>query len=146
MIVRRDVVELRYTAGGTAIYLPLCVVWKADTIAIERPYFLCPVCGSTCRSLRGPAPLFACRICNQLNYRCQQTAKTNLGALVAAKIRSQLGTTGLNIPQRPRWMRWRTYIDLVTRLLDLEAAQMEQALGCANRMRFKFSGRGPRGN
>lgn len=65
--------------------------WTPCHFGGMRPWFLCPVvgCGRRVAILYGP-PVFACRRCHQLAYRCQRESPYDRAARRADKIRAHL--------------------------------------------------------
>ena len=82
----------------------------------SRPWLLCPVagCGRRVAILYG-GPIFACRHCHRLAYRCQRETVDERAARRADKVRARLGwPQGLWSPRGPRrkGMHLRTFTKL----------------------------------
>jgi len=76
-----------------------------------REWFICPSCCHRCRILYGGA-LFRCRRCRELTYPSQYEDYPNRLISRAQDTRMKLGGSagmGEPFPQKPKWMRWKTY-------------------------------------
>lgn len=95
-----------------------------------RAYFLCPHCGRHARFLYLNETVFECRICAKLNYSSQQLTHGLKASVHRMDSVLQKGFGMKNIPapidacrltpERPKWMRQRTY---EKKLMSLHAAQ-----------------------
>lgn len=86
-----------------------------------RPWFLCPKCGRRVSVLYGKRA-FYCRACHLLAYPSQCESQSKRCYRRANKLRQCLGgEPGVqsNIP-KPKWMRWRTYEQVVRKIEALE--------------------------
>lgn len=91
----------------------------------SRPWFICPVagCGRRVAILYGGG-IFACRHCHRLAYASSREDAGDRAARKAGRIRKQLGWRRgiLNEPgEKPKWMRWKTFIQLVSEHDELVA-------------------------
>jgi hypothetical protein len=91
-------------------YVPL--EWTPCHFGGERPWFRCPGCGRRCARLYGADQLFTCHRCQGLAYISQRQSSADRALRRAQSIRVKLGGTA-NVfeafPDKPPWMRWRTY-------------------------------------
>lgn len=90
----------------------------------ERVYFLCR-CGKRVDILYLARGRLACRKCHNLHYWCTALGPVHRRTHGLVKLRESLGQPpgrGLvcEFPDKPKWMRWRTYERLVR-----EAAERE---------------------
>lgn len=93
-------------------------------------FFLCPYCGRRVRYLY--LPEFKCRLCAQLNYRCQQTAKGSRDALqsIPAKIGAEIPPEDVMeldgyFLERPPYMRRKRFAKYEQRF-EKHRAEFEQ--------------------
>ena len=87
-----------------------------------RPWFRC-LCGRRVGVLFDGVSAFVCRQCLGLGYACQQQAPRYRPMLRAQSIRRRLGGTGSlmdSFPERPRYMRRKTYEKLRRKSLVAE--------------------------
>lgn len=92
---------------------PVRLEWTPCHFGGSRPWFLCPISGCSRRvAILYGGPVFACRHCHQLVYRCQREAPEDRAARRADKIRVSLGwPQGLWSPNggKKKGMHWRTF-------------------------------------
>jgi hypothetical protein len=110
--------------------------WTPCHFGSKRPWFICSACrnGRYCgrrvaKLYLGFGGIFACRHCNNLAYASQHEAPSERGILAAQRIRMRLGgdpSLAALFPQKPKWMRWRSYDRLRARA---EAAESKAAYG-----------------
>ena len=93
----------------------------------ERRWFICPASGCSRRvAVLYSGPIFACRHCFDLAYESQREAPYMRALRKAQRISMKLGGTGCTdegLPEKPKWMHWKTYSCL--------AREYENALGCS---------------
>lgn len=93
----------------------------------ERRWFLCPGSGCSRRvAVLYCGSIFACRHCLDLSYESQREAPYARALRRAQTIHLKLGGTGCtgdDLPEKPKWMHWKTYSTLIQRY--------EQALDCS---------------
>lgn len=80
----------------------------------ERPYFLCPLCGTRCLKLYLNSEYFTCRTCANLNYDCQREKPADRHMRRSQKIRRRLGASESMLDSilpwdKPKRMRWYTF-------------------------------------
>lgn len=98
-------IDTAHTEGSQSIALD----WQPCHLGGERPYFICPQCASVRVILFGHGRL-ACRTCHDLYYEKQlcRNGFSNIGKL--SRIAKKLGSdTWATMPDKPKWMHWRTY-------------------------------------
>jgi hypothetical protein len=113
-------------AGVTIVYHQCDDVGRAGAVeAIEhaqiqelpvgfggvRQWLCCPACGRRCRILYGGHRL-RCRLCFGLRYRCQMLQGHDRAYRQAEKVARRCDPRarwGDPFPDKPKWMRWRTY-------------------------------------
>lgn len=121
-------VELRYKANGESVTQRIAYVFTRTNFTGRRRRFACPRCGRTCDVLYGGIR-FYCRICWRLTYGSQYSSWRERARSKSEKIRTKLGQPGFiavndpeGFPDKPKWMRWRTYDRLQAedeRLMDV---------------------------
>jgi hypothetical protein len=100
--------------------------WTPCRFGGERPWFICDVsangvyCGRQVAKLYSAGRLFACRHCYRLGYQVQRGGPTDRAHHRLACLHRRLGadyrgSDGI-LPQRPRWMRQRTYERVVQQI------------------------------
>lgn len=93
----------------------------------ERLWFRCPGCGKRAARLYGADRLFTCRRCQNLAYPSQKMSADDRALRRAQAVRTRIGGTA-NIfnrfPEKPRWMRWRTYWRLRIKAHEAEAQSL----------------------
>lgn len=99
----------------------------AQSLGGERVYFACPLCGRRSDLLYFARKRVGCRRCQRLHYWSQALAARHRRTYGLIKQRERLGQPpGLGLvadfPEKPKWMRARTYERLAR-----EAASREQA-------------------
>jgi hypothetical protein len=113
--------------------VPIC--WTPCRFGGERPWFVCNVwaggvcCGRRVAKLYGVGRLFACRHCYRLGYAVQRGGPTDRAHHRLARLHRQLGSNydgpdGL-LPQRPKWMRKRTY-DRIVQEIEVGEEHLDQ--------------------
>jgi hypothetical protein len=92
-----------------------------------RRWFICPARGCSRRvAVLYSGSIFACRHCLDLSYESQREAPYSRALRRARKIHTKLGGTGCTgdeLPDKPRWMHWKTYSKLIQ--------EYNQALDCS---------------
>lgn len=87
----------------------------------SREWFLCPDCDRRCVILYPDR----CRQCAKGRYQSELESVHNRKIRKAIKIRRRLGQTSGGVlvpfPEKPKRMHWRTYLNLRTRALRIEA-------------------------
>jgi hypothetical protein len=119
----------RITSGGEewqSVHQSVPIRWTACPFGGERPWFLCDVhangvhCGRQVAKLYGAGRLFACRHCYHLGYEVQRGSPMDAAHRHLARLHRRLGAdyNGPDWipPQRPKWMRQRTYDRLMRRI------------------------------
>lgn len=90
----------------------------------SRAWFECPWCNNRCAILYRIGPALKCRKCAKLRYRSEALGLTDRRLHKALKIRERLGQhpakTLTPFPEKPDYMRWETYRNLVQECRDLE--------------------------
>lgn len=122
----REIVELWKGEWSQALELSR----KRNGFGGNQPFFLCPACGGRVRYLYLTGAVFLCRKCSRLNYRSQQTTRSdsmyfyNKGvALVERHLDTwpRVQPDGFSfcewIPERPRYMHQTTYRRYLVRFL-----------------------------
>jgi hypothetical protein len=108
-------------AEGKSVAQRVPITWTACHLGGRRAWFICSAfsgghyCGRRVALLYGAGELFACRHCYGLVYASQQEALRERGLGKAQKIRMRLGGSPSILdcfPDKPRGMRWRTYVRL----------------------------------
>ena len=97
----------------------------------ERPWFRCPGCGRRTAQLYGADQLFSCRRCQALAYPSQGHSPDERARLRAQIIRTRLGGTAnmfAAFPDKPKWMRWRTYWRLRDESRAAEAKSLQRLM------------------
>ncbi len=95
-----------------------------------RWWFACPSChrGVSKLYLLPNAPHFHCRTCHHLTYRSCQESR-NVCAQLDRRIRRWLKKLGgrqnplypfVEVPDKPKWMRWETYLQICLTISALE--------------------------
>jgi hypothetical protein len=117
--------ERHTDAGGTVRYRVPLLVGRPPFGGV-RWWFQCPRTGARACKLYLPrgGHQFWCRRAYRLAYACQrETSDTRLHRAIG-KVHRKLGRKGGawdDLPDKPKWMRWRTYERHVDRLCELEA-------------------------
>lgn len=111
---------------------PVPITWTHCNLGGNRPWFLCPCCGSRVAKLYS-STLFACRHCLRLNYRSQQTCKRDRPCDRSWDLRRALGCDEgfLSLPaeliRKPKGMHWRTFNRKVEQLKAVDARALAGA-------------------
>lgn len=96
----------------------------------ERHWFLCPLCERRC----GVLYISGCRLCVGARYRSESLSPKDRRLRKALKRRARLGQGkgGLlrPFPAKPKWMRWKTYLQLRKRALREEAVLFQELHSC----------------
>ncbi len=99
------------------------------TFGGHRHWFLCPLCERRCAVLYRSG----CRLCVGAHYRSESLSPKNRRLRKAIKRRSLLGQGegGLlrPFPTKPKWMRWKTYLELRKHALREEAEIVREMYG-----------------
>jgi hypothetical protein len=135
MIGGRDAVTLKYRVQSNgeewqSVNQRVPIRWTPCRFGGERPWFVCNVfangvhCGRRVTKLYGGGKLFACRSCYRLGYRAQRSGQMDQAHLRLARLHRKLGADydgpdGLP-PERPKWMRQRTYERVIQQIDDGE--------------------------
>lgn len=106
----------------------------------ERPYFLCPLCGTRCLKLYLNSEYFTCRTCANVNYESTREKYADRMLNRARKIRRRLGVSEATVYSilpcdKPKRMRWYTFDRLKAEAEHFEArgwAIFAQELGLLN--------------
>jgi hypothetical protein len=120
----RDAVTLDYRIRDHGedwqpVHQRVPIRWTPCRFGGERPWFVCDVsangvyCGRQVAKLYGAGRLFACRHCYHLGYQVQRGGPMDRAHHRIARLHRTLGADydgpdGIP-PQRPKWMRQRTY-------------------------------------
>lgn len=80
----------------------------------ERPYFLCPVCGTRCLKLYLNSNYFTCRSCANINYESTRERYADRMMNRARNIRRRIGASmsmadSISPYDKPKRMRWYTF-------------------------------------
>jgi hypothetical protein len=107
--------ELRYTCNGESVVQRVSYRYTPTNFGGHRQRFECPRCWRPCDVLYG-GRRFYCRQCWRLTYQSQYDQWWERARNKAEKVRTQLGKPGFitpdavdMFPEKPKWMRWRTY-------------------------------------
>lgn len=110
---------------------PVRLEWTPCHFGGSRPWFLCPAAGCGRRvAILYCGPIFACRHCHRLVYRCQRESPYDRAARRADKICGRLGwLPGLCNAKggKKKGMHWRTFKRLTSRY-DASAADAAEGL------------------
>ncbi len=92
----------------------------------DRPYFLCPICGSRCLKLYLNSQYFTCRKCANLTYESTREKAPDRAMRKATKIRRKIGASLATIDyispaDKPKRMRWKTFNRLKAQAEHYEA-------------------------
>ena len=92
---------------------PVRLAWTACHYGGQRAWWLCPAvgCGRRVAVLFG-GPVFACRHCQRLAYKCQRETPNDRCIRRADKLRDRLGwVAGIvhGAGDKPKGMHWRTF-------------------------------------
>ena len=110
--------QLRYSDQLTQGHLVqnIELVTTACNYGGKRYWLYCPDCGKRVRVLYYSGNHFTCRTCSKLLYGCQLEDRVDRLTRRLNKVRGHLNGTGLlgsYSPAKPKWMRWRTYENLL---------------------------------
>jgi hypothetical protein len=107
--------ELRYSCDGESVMQRINYRYTSTNFGSRRMWFACPNCHRACGVLYG-GRRFYCRRCWRLTYASQYEDWWERARSRAEKIRAKLGQPGFididsthDFPEKPKWMRWRTY-------------------------------------
>lgn len=107
--------ELRYCCNGENVIQRISYRYTPTNFGGRRLHFECPRCNRSCDVLYG-GRRFYCRKCWRLTYASQYDDWWERCRNRAEKIRTKLGKPGFitpdeaeDFPDKPKWMRWRTY-------------------------------------
>jgi len=92
--------------------------WTPCTYGGKRTWFLCPQCKKRVALLYADKKQFLCRHCCNLTYASQNQQPYERLMEKARAIRRRLGGSGYlpeYIPEKPKYMHWKTYIRLQER-------------------------------
>lgn len=134
MIARETEVVLLYQCNGEETACTIPVERTPCTYGGDRPWFLCPRCGSRRAVLYAAQPQFWCRECSGLVHGSTRESASDRLAERSNRIRRRLkGEEGIlnAFPNRPKGMHRRTYWRLW-----IEAKQYEAASWGALGVRF----------
>ena len=111
-----------------AMNYPVRLAWTACHYGGQRAWWLCPAvgCGRRVAVLFG-GPVFACRHCQRLAYKCQRETPEDRNIRRAETLRDRLGwQAGIlnHAGGRPNGMHWQTF----WRLQERHDAYIKQAL------------------
>ena len=118
----RVILTYRHRSGGSEWNdeeYPVSIARTACHLGGSRAWFICPAVGCRRRvAVLYGGKIFACRRCHQLAYDSTREDAGDRAARRADRIRERLGwESGIlngNGP-KPKWMRWRTFRQLVDR-------------------------------
>jgi hypothetical protein len=104
------------------------IQWTACRFGGERPWFVCDVwrggvrCGRKVAKLYASGRLFACRHCCQLAYATQRSGPLERSHRLLARLHRKLCAEywgpDYPLPSRPKWMRRRTYSQIVDQMFE----------------------------
>jgi hypothetical protein len=107
--------ELRFSCNGEDVVQHVSYRYTLTNFGGQRLRFECPRCWRPCDILYG-GRRFYCRQCWRLTYHSQYDEWWERARSKAEKIRSKLGKPDFitpydvyAFPDKPKWMRWRTY-------------------------------------
>jgi hypothetical protein len=101
--------------GDRIVHDRIRLIWTVPTYGGRRWWFLCPRTGRRATKLFLPKGgwHFWSRQAYGLGYACQREGRFDRLQRRAATLNSQLGGDGWSTwdkaPEKPKWMRWRTY-------------------------------------
>jgi hypothetical protein len=131
IICDREAVILDYLvkAGGQdwqAVHQRVPISWTPCRFGGERPWFICDVsttgvhCGRPVGKLYSGGRFFACRHCHHLGYAVQRGDPMDRAHHRLARLHRKLGAdyggADMPPPQKPKWMRWKTYSQIVQQI------------------------------
>jgi len=143
IIVEEVALSLRYDYKG----MPKRQEIKLSTIPCFgislKQYLICPVCGAQRNQLYlGVNGYFACRICNGLGYRVQRLNPSQAHSYAAEKLNrvklKQSENGPKSIGSKPRYMRNKTYHEIVDRIIYHEKKSHETFMVYFNKIRGGF--------
>jgi hypothetical protein len=127
----RDAVSLDYRIRSHGedwqpVHQRVPIRWTPCRFGGERPWFVCDVhangvyCGRRVAKLYGAGRLFACRHCYRLGYAIQRDRPMDRAHHRLRRLHRKLGADydgpdGMP-PERPKWMRQRTYDRVVQQI------------------------------
>ena len=132
----RDAVTLNYRVRSNGedwqtVDQRVPIRWTPCRLGGERPWFVCDVfangvhCGRRVAKLYGAGKLFACRRCYRLGYQVQRGGRMDQAHHRLASLHRKLGADyegpDRTPPQRPKWMRHRTYERVLQQIEDGES-------------------------
>ncbi len=121
-----DFVTLIYNRRGEKVEQRVTLDWTACNFGGKRPWWRCPSCARRVAVIYGAGKYFACRSCYGLCYGAQKENSDDRALRKAFKIRERLGDMDGSMfdffPEKPKWMRWKTYWRLS---MDYREAEME---------------------
>lgn len=112
ILIRGYILELIYNHNGADVRQAITLEAQPCYFGGRRFYFQCPHCGDRCSQLMFGQYRFACRKCNQGQYRsqCDDACGRSWGRTRA--IQEKLGYKGDNghlCPQKPKGMHYKTF-------------------------------------
>jgi hypothetical protein len=128
-----DAIVLRYKYRSSwqdwqSVEQRVPIRWTRCRFGGERPWFVCDVltngkyCGREVTKLYGAGRLFACRHCYQLGYAAQRGDAMDQAhhrlALLHRKLGAVYDDPAMPPPPKPKWMRWKTYSRVATKILE----------------------------
>ena len=131
--VMEDAVELSYTVGDNSDQIPVRIAVPLRTTPCRlggaRPYFLCPHCYRRCEVIvmTTSGRAWGCRKCLPVRYASQSLASADRMLQRAHSLYSRAGTDyGEGLVVKRKWMRWRTFNQLMDRA-DLLSQRADEA-------------------
>jgi hypothetical protein len=101
--------------GDMKLWVPL--TWTPCNYGGRRPWFICPECDRRTGVLYLAGKYFQCRVCHELQYRCQCETPLDRAHRRKRKLKKRLGPD----PERkPKGMHQRTFERLRGEVIDAE--------------------------
>ena len=138
VIPKEDHLILDYQANGEPVEIK---VPYDETITGfgTRKWFMCPLCGGRCAVLYLKGKHFACRKCQDLNYRSSQLSGE--GTYYHEQLEKLCRTLKAEYeplthypPSKPKWMKQRKYMKLAQRYSELASKRDALFLAGAKRI------------
>jgi hypothetical protein len=126
---------LNYLSDGMSCEDRVYLDWMSCHLGGQRPFFRCPHCARRATKLYGPR--FRCLSCHDLVYPCQRDSAADRPMRKANRLRMKLGgKPGMANPiaEKPKWMRWPTYNQIVAEISKAEALTFDFSLRLLERL------------